>query len=312
MAERLLEGKVAVVTGAGRNIGKGIARLMAEHGARVVVNDLGVAIDGSQPSAGPADETVAEIGEAGGTAVASHDSVADSDGAERIIQAAIENFGRLDILVNPAGILRDRMVFTMSREEWDDVIAVHLKGHYNLVHRAARIMREQRSGRIVTFSSTSGLYGNSGQANYGAAKDGIAGLTRVVARDLGQYGITCNCITPSAETRMTQSVPQASRELRAQMGISSASAASPKQLRRPAEAIAPMAVWLASEEASHVNGHIFYVSGGLIGVMSQPAPGRTITKPGDDRWTVEELAAVFPSSLGMDLPNPAPPRPPEA
>ena len=131
-------------------------------------------------------------------------------------------------------------------------------------------------------------------------------------RDSGQYGITCNCITPSAETRMTQSVPQASRELRAQLGISSASAASPKQLRRPAEAIAPMAVWLASEEAAQVNGHIFYVSGGLVGLMSQPAPGRTITKPGDERWTVEELAAVFPSSLGMDLPNPAPARPPES
>ena len=298
MAERLLEGRVAVVTGAGRSIGKAIARLMAEHGAKVVVNDLGVAVDGTGPSAGPADETVAEIHEAGGQAVASHDSVADHAAAARIIQTALDSFGRLDILVNPAGILRDRMVFNMSKEEWDAVIAVHLKGHFNLVQPASANMRQQRSGRIITFSSTSGLWGNPGQANYGAAKDGIAGLTRVVARDLGRYGVTCNCIAPSAETRMTAAVPEASREPHARSGAA-----------RPPEAIAPMAVWLASDEASDVNGQVFYVSGGLVGLMSHPSAGRTITKPGDERWTVEELAAVFPTSLGMDLPNPAPARP---
>ena len=305
MAERLLEGRVAIVTGAGRSIGKAVARLMAEHGAQVVVNDLGVAVDGSGPARGPADETAAEIREAGGEAVASYDSVAEHAGAGRIVQAALDSFGRLDILVNPAGILRDRMVFNMSKEEWDDVIAVHLKGHFNLVQPASVIMRKQRSGRIITFSSTSGLWGNSGQANYGAAKDGVAGLTRVVARDLGRYGVTCNAIVPSAETRMTASVPEASRELRASAGI----AAAPAPLARPPEAVAPMAVWLASDAASDINGQVFYVSGGLIGLMSHPAAGRTITKPGDERWTVEELAAVFPTSLGMDLPNPAPARP---
>lgn len=305
MAERLLEGRVAIVTGAGRSIGKAIARLMAEHGAQVVVNDLGVAVDGSGPARGPADETAAEIREAGGEAIACYDSVAEHAGAGRIVQTALDAFGRLDILVNPAGILRDRMVFNMSKEEWDDVIAVHLKGHFNLVQPASVIMRKQRSGRIITFSSTSGLWGNSGQANYGAAKDGVAGLTRVVARDLGRYGVTCNAITPSAETRMTQSVPEAAGELRARAGI----AAAPAQLARPPEAVAPMAVWLASDEASNINGQVFYVSGGLIGLMSHPAAGRTITKPGDERWTVEELAAVFPTSLGMDLPNPAPARP---
>ena len=308
MTDRLLEGRVALVTGAGRNIGKGIAKLMAEHGAKIVVNDLGVELDGSAPSTGPADETVAEIGESGGMAVASHDSVADTRGAARIVQTAIDTFGRLDILVNPAGILRDRMVFNMTVDEWDSVIAVHLKGHFNLVSRAAKIMREQRSGRIITFSSTSGLWGNSGQANYGAAKDGIAGFTRVVARDLGQYGVTCNSIVPSAETRMTQSVPDESRRLRAQMGISAASAASPKHLARPAEAIAPVTVWLASDEAAEVNGQFFYVSGGLVSLMSQPTSGRTITKPGDTPWDIDEIAAIFPSSLGMDLPNPAPRR----
>ncbi|MCH7607464.1 MAG: SDR family oxidoreductase [Chloroflexi bacterium] len=305
MAERLLEGRVAIVTGAGRSIGKAIARLMAEHGARVVVNDLGVAVDGSGPARGPADETAAEIREAGGEAVASYDSVAEHAGAGRIVQTALDSFGRLDILINPAGILRDRMVFNMSKEEWDDVIAVHLKGHFNLIQPASVIMRKQRSGRIITFSSTSGLWGNSGQANYGAAKDGVAGLTRVVARDLGRYGVTCNAITPSAETRMTQSVPEAAGEARARSGI----AAAPAPLARPPEAVAPVAVWLASDEASNINGQVFYVSGGLIGLMSHPAAGRTITKPGDERWTVEELAAVFPTSLGMDLPNPAPARP---
>ena len=305
MAECLLEGRVAIVTGAGRSIGKGIARLMAEHGAKVVVNDLGVAVDGSGPARGPADETAAEIREAGGEAVASYDSVAEHAGAGRIVQAALDSFGRLDILVNPAGILRDRMVFNMSKEEWDDVIAVHLKGHFNLVQPASVIMRKQRSGRIITFSSTSGLWGNSGQANYGAAKDGVAGLTRVVARDLGRYGVTCNAIVPSADTRMTASVPEASRELRTRAGIP----ATPAPLARPPEAVAPMAVWLASDAASDINGQVFYVSGGLVGLMSHPAPGRTITKPGEERWTVEELAAVFPASLGMDLPNPAPARP---
>jgi 3-oxoacyl-[acyl-carrier protein] reductase len=307
--EKLLEGRVALVTGAGRNIGRGVAKLMAEHGAKIVVNDLGVELDGSAPSAGPADQTVAEIGEGGGSAIANHDNVAHPDGAARMVQAALDEYGRLDILVNPAGILRDRMIFNMTQEEWDSVIAVHLKGHFNLVSRAAKIMREQRFGRIITFSSTSGLWGNSGQANYGAAKDGVAGLTRVAARDLGAYGVTVNSIVPSAETRMTQSVPDASRALRASMGIAAASAAAPKHLARPAEAIAPVTVWLASNEAADVNGQFFYVSGGLVSLVSQPTPGRTITKPGDERWTIEELAAVFPASLGMDLPNPAPARP---
>ena len=310
MTDRLLAGRVALVTGAGRNIGKGVAKLMAEHGAKVVVNDLGVELDGSAPSTGPAEETVAEIGEGGGTAIASHDSVSDTKGAFRIIQTAIDTFGRLDILVNPAGILRDRMVFNMTQDEWDSVIAVHLKGHFNLVSHASRIMREQKSGRIITFSSTSGLWGNSGQANYGAAKDAVAGLTRVVARDLGQYGVTCNSIVPSAETRMTQSVPEESRQLRAQMGIAAASAASPKHLARPAEAIAPVTVWLASDQAAEINGQFFYVSGGLVSLMSQPMPGRTMTTAGDGPWAVDEIAAVFPTSLGMDLPNPAPPRTP--
>jgi NAD(P)-dependent dehydrogenase (short-subunit alcohol dehydrogenase family) len=310
MAEGLLQGKVAVVTGAGRGIGRAIALLMARHGARVVVNDLGVALDGTGPARRPAEEVVAEIRAEGGAAVASYDTVATMQGGESIIRAALDAYSRLDILVNPAGILRDRMVFNMTEEEWDAVIAVHLKGHFSLIKPASVLMRQQRSGRIIAFTSTSGLWGNSGQANYGAAKDGVAGLVRVVARDLGRYGVTTNAISPSAETRMTATVPETTRDLRAQRGIAAASGAVPRSLPRPPEAIAHVAVWLASDEAAEVNGQVFWVSGGMVGLMSQPTPGHTITKGSGGRWSVEELAAVFPTTLGMDLVNPAPPAPP--
>ena len=307
MSAKLLEGKVAVVTGSGRGIGRGVALLMAEHGAKVVANDLGVAVDGSTPSRGPADETVEAIREAGGEAVASYASVATMEEAESIIQTALDSYGKLDILVNPAGILRDRMVFNMTEEEWDQVIQVHLKGHFCLVKPVSILFRQQRSGRIITFSSTSGLFGNSGQANYGAAKDGVAGLTRVVARDLGRYGVTCNCISPGAETRMTASVPETAREVRAQRGIGGQAASGPLELERPPEAIAPVAVWLASDAAADINGQIFHVSGGTVGVMNHPTPVRTLQKASGQRWTVAELAAAFPRTLGMDLANPAPP-----
>lgn len=294
-----LQGKVAIVTGSGRGVGKGVAHLMAEEGASVVIVDPGVNVDGSGYDQSIAEQVASEIRDAGGNAVACTESVATMQGGETIIQTAIDNFGKLDIVVTCAGILRDRMIFNMSEQEWDDVIAVHLKGTFTIVKHASIIFRQQRSGRIITFSSTSGLYGNSGQANYGAAKDGIAGLTRVVARDLGRYGVTANAIAPSASTRMTTSVPQESRDLRSSRGIAAGSG-----LLGEADDVAPFVTWLASDESAHVNGHIFHVTEGLVSLLNEPEPVRTIHK--DSKWTVDEIIDVFPATIGLELYNPAP------
>ena len=302
----LLKDKVAVITGAGRGIGRGVAKLMAEEGAKVVVADLGVNVDGSGQDDSPAAQVVREIQDTGGSAVACYENVAHMDGGERIVQSAIDNFGKLDIVVTPAGILRDRMVFNMTEQEWDDVIAVHMKGTFTVVKHASILFRQQRSGRIITFSSTSGLIGNSGQANYGAAKDGIAGFTRVVARDLGRYGVTANAISPAADTRMTGTVSEESRAIRAQRGIAGAGVRS--EMRRDPDDIAPFVTWLASDEAGHVNGHVFHVAGGMVALMNDPEPVKTIHKEG--RWDVEEIIRIFPQSLGVELINPAPAQPP--
>ena len=296
----LLQDKVAIVTGSGRGIGRGVAMLMAAEGAKVVVVDPGVNVDGSGSDQSIAEQVVSEIRQAGGTAVASIESVTSMSGGESIVQTAVDSFGKLDIVVTVAGILRDRMVFNMSEEEWDDVIAVHLKGTFTVVKHACILFRQQRSGRVITFSSTSGLYGNSGQANYGAAKDGIAGFTRVVARDMGRYGVTANAISPSAATRMTVSVPDEARELRASRGIVGASTT----LRGEPDDVAPMVAWLASDEAAHVNGHVFHVTEGLVTLLNEPEPVKTIQK--DGKWTVEELVRVVPVTLGFELFNPAP------
>ncbi len=304
-----LDGKVAVITGAGRGIGRGMALLFASEGARVVVNDPGVSTDGSGHDNGPAEQVAAEIKTAGGEAAANFDSVATSDGGEAIVKSALDAFGRIDILVNNAGILRDRMIFNMSEQEWDDVIAVHLKGHFNCTKPASILMRQQRFGRIINMSSTSGIIGNTGQANYGAAKSGIAGFTRVVAKDLGRYGVTCNAIAPGAATRLTATVPQTSRELRARAGISGAAsnrAPTAPPLRDP-EYIAPMAAYLASDDAWNVNGQIFHVAGGSVGLAHHPTPMRTMFKPA--MWTLDELCDLVPRQLMAGIDNPAPPPP---
>ena len=200
------------------------------------------------------------------------------------------------------------MIFNLSEEDWDAVINVHLKGAFNCTRHAAVHMRQQKFGRIISMSSTSGLYGNSGQANYGAAKDGIAGLTRVVSRDLGKYGITVNAIAPAAATRMLANVTQKARQIRAERGVigpAPAPTASPP-LRSEPEDVAPFAVYLATDAAGGINGQTFMVRGGVISLLNYPAPTRTITKVG--RWTPEEIASLFPHTFGMDLVNPGPPR----
>lgn len=304
----LLKDKVGIVTGSGRGIGRGVALMMAAEGASMVVNDLGGAVDGTGTSSSPADEVVAEIIAAGGAAVANYDSVATMEGGENIVKTAIDNFGRLDIVVTPAGILRDRMVFNMTEQEWDDVIAVHLKGTFTVTKFACILFRQQRSGCIITFSSTSGLYGNSGQSNYGAAKDGIAGYTRAVARDMGRYGVRINSISPGANSRMTATVPQSARDIRAASGIQGSTRPPVLELRREPEDIAPFVTWLASDKADGVNGQVFHVTGGEVSLMNNPEPARTLTKQG--RWSVEEIGAMFPGTLGLDLVNPAPPQAP--
>jgi NAD(P)-dependent dehydrogenase (short-subunit alcohol dehydrogenase family) len=306
MANRL-QGRAAVVTGAGRGIGRAIVELLAAEGAAVVVNDLGGGVDGSGNSTKVADEVVDAVRSRGGRAVASYDDIGDFAAAERLIGTAVREFGRIDVLVNNAGILRDRMLFNMTEEEWDAVVRVHLKGTFNCTRHAAVHMRQQKSGRIISMSSTSGVFGNSGQANYGAAKDGIAGLTRVASRDLGRYGITVNAVCPGAATRMTSTVPQQAREARAQKGIASPAGARPAQLDHMGpENVAPWVVFLATDAARDVNGQLFFVMGGLVALLDYPTPTRTITKEG--RWTPEEIAALFPRTLGMDLVNPAPSR----
>ncbi|HEY40647.1 MAG TPA: SDR family oxidoreductase [Dehalococcoidia bacterium] len=309
MGDRVKD-KVVVVTGAGRGIGRGIAILMAEEGAKVVVNDLGGAVDGSGGAQTPADEVVAEIKAKGGEAVANYESVATVEGGEKIIQTAIDSFGKLDVLVNNAGILRDRMIFNMTPEEWDAVIKVHLYGVFNCSKPAAVLFRQQRSGCIISMSSTSGLIGNSGQANYGAAKAGIAGFTRVIARDLGRYGVRCNYIAPGAGTRMTLSDEVlAARQIRADRGLSGGS----QQPRRAGpgdpDDVAPLVVWLASDAAVNINGQGFGAAGGNYSLYQQPAPMKTIIKEG--RWTLDELDAILPSTLMAGLVNPAPLQPPK-
>jgi len=289
-----LQGKSIVITGSGRGIGRALAMLAAAEGAKVVVNDPGVSMDGSGSDKSPADEVVDAIRSAGGTAVANYDSVASMQGGENIIKTCVDSFGRIDCLINVAGILRDRMIFNMSEQEWDDVIAVHLKGHFACTRAAVVLMRQQRYGRIINFSSISGLRGNAGQANYGAAKAGIAGFTRVVARDLGRYGVTCNAIAPMAITRMTAAVPQRPG------GVVGGDV----QEMLP-EHIAPMTLYLATDEAWNINGQIFHVAGGMVSLARTETPIATITKNG--KWMLEELAMLVPQYLVQGAPNPAPP-----
>lgn len=298
---KLLEGKVAVVTGAGRGIGRGEAIALAAAGAKVVVNDLGGSTDGTGGSASPAGQVADEIKKQGGIAVANYDTVATMQGAERIIKTALDSFGAIHILVNNAGILRDRMFFNMSEEEWDIVLKVHLYGHFYCSRAVAPHMRQQGWGRIINTSSTSGL-GWVAQANYSAAKEGIVGFTRTIARDLGRYGVTCNAIRPSAGTRMTLTP-----EVRVAMEKAGQSNLLQELESLLPEDVAPLIVYLASEHSAHINGCVLRVVGGEVGIYPEPQPIKSIFKQG--MWTVEELIQIMPKTIEAGLVNPAPPKP---
>jgi NAD(P)-dependent dehydrogenase (short-subunit alcohol dehydrogenase family) len=281
----VLDGKIGVVTGAGRGIGREIALAFAREGAKVVVNDLGGATDGTGEGR-VAEEVTGEIRAAGGEAVANTDSVASVAGGRAIFQSALDAFGGCDILVNNAGILRDRTIFKLEEEDWDAVIAVHLKGHYCCTRPFAQYIREtSRTGcRIVNFSSVSGLFGNFGQSNYGAAKAGIAGFSRVLALELAKYGCTVNTISPGAATRMTLDLLRgAGREV------------DPEDPLEGPQQIAPVVTWLASSVAQDVTGQIIHVMRGTVGIMQQPAVIRSFGT--DHLWTQDDLDRVIPALL---------------
>jgi NAD(P)-dependent dehydrogenase (short-subunit alcohol dehydrogenase family) len=284
-----LDGRVAIVTGAGRGIGRSVALLLARQGAAVVVNDLGAALDGSGADTSPAQQVVQEITEAGGKAAASGADISDHAAAEGLIREAIENYGRLDVVVNVAGILRDRMVFNMAEQEWDDVIRVHLKGTFNTTKFAAahwRSLREETAqNRIINFTSVSGLHGAPGQPNYAAAKMGIVGLTYSSANSLAKYGVTVNAISPGAATRMTASVPDERRR----GGLPGASD------ERSPDNVAPIVAYLASEQSGWITGRIIHSSGYEVSLYNNPQPISRIIGTGP--WDVDALAAQVERSF---------------
>jgi NAD(P)-dependent dehydrogenase (short-subunit alcohol dehydrogenase family) len=292
-----LDGKVAAITGSGRGIGRGIALLMAKEGAKVVVNDLGGNVAGEGADKGPAQQVVEEIKKAGGQAVAHTENIATMKGGESLVQTAVDSFGKLDILVNCAGILRDRMIFNMSEEEWDAVINVHLKGHFCTIRSASALMRQQKSGRIINFSSGSAL-GAPGQPNYAAAKAGILGLTYSCANALAKYGITCNAIMPGAATRMTDTIPA---NFAQQMGLSTSSEQAQTSPMDPNN-VAPIVVFLASDAAAKINGQVFGASGYRISLYTHLVPEKVIYSQGP--WDLDHLFKVFNSTLGADLTPP--------
>lgn len=299
----VLKGKVAIVTGAGRGLGKAHALALAEAGAKVVVNDLGVERDGSGKSAAIADQVVAEIKAKGGMAAANYDSVTTPEGGENIIKTALDKFGKLDILVNNAGFIRDRMVYNMSEEEWDSVIKVHLYGHFHCTKPACVVFRQQKTGgRIINTASGAGL-GNMGQANYSAAKEGIVGFSRTVALDMARYGVTCNVLYPGAATRMTMTaeLQEAWKKMR-EAGTPVPGDADLLMPKMKPEFVSPWVVYLASDEAAHISGYVFEVNLGVIGVYSIPSPMRTIFKDVDKygAWTFEELKALVPSTIARE------------
>ena len=297
MADRL-KGRVAIVTGAGRGIGRGEALALASEGAIVIINDVGGSVDGTGGAAGPAQEVVDEIKKMGGQAMANYDNVVEYATGEKLVKQALDNFGKLDIVINNAGILRDRMIFNMAEEEFDAVIAVHVKGHFNLMRHACTYFRQARvPGVIVNTSSTSGL-GNVGQTNYAAAKEGIVGMTRTVAREMGRYGVRCNAIRPMAATRLTLSDDMRQRAARA--GEAGLAMLAELEKQTPEE-IGPFVAWLCTDEAANVNGRNFLVRAGYIGLYSEPEIIAYVDSA--EPWTVDSISKVIPDKVTKGLVN---------
>ena len=294
MAEpKMMEGKVVVVTGAGRGIGAAIAKLAAQKGAKVIINDIGVGLDGAGGDQTPAQEIVNEIKKAGGEAAASYDSVSDFTSAGKIIQCAMDNFGRVDAVVNNAGILRDVIFHKMSESDWDSVVNVMLKGAFNTARHAADHFRKQESGAFVHMTSTSGLIGGMGQANYGAAKLGMVALSKAIAVDMSRFNVRSNCIAPVAWTRMTASIP-------AKDPATAARIEQRKQITP--EHNAPLAVYLISDAAKGVNAQVFATRKNEIFLMSQSRPLRSVHRA--DGWTPERCAEHTYPALKTDYYNP--------
>src|ERR687886_2306168 len=294
-AMAMLDGKAALVTGAGRGIGRGIALALAAAGARVVVNALGTSLSGEGSESLPADQVVDEILTSGGTAVTNRGNVASFDDATEMVEQTVRTFGRIDILVNVAGILRDRMIFNMTEAEWDAVIAVHLKGTFNCTRAASIHMREQRGGRIISMSSVSAL-GSAGQPNYAAAKAGVLGLTWSTANALAKYSVTVNAIMPSGATRMIDSTPRGQKVFEDTGKWPSELA---KGTERDPDNVAPLVVFLASDAAAGGNGQVFHSYGYGYTLLAQPTPVRRVEA--SSRIDPDELARVFPSTLGANL-----------
>ncbi len=290
-----LDGKVALVTGAGRGIGRGIALLMAQEGASVLVNDLGASLDGAGIDQGPAATVAREIEDLGGKAAKNTESVADYAAAEAMIQQAVDELGGLDIVVNCAGILRDRMIFNMSYDEWKPVLDVHLKGTFNICRWASVRFREQRYGRIINMTSNSAL-GAPGQPNYAAAKAGITGLTLTCANGLARYNVTANAIMPSGWTRMIDSIPRMVEQFKDQGKMPSEIA---EGTEKDPKHVAPLATFLATEEAAHVNGHLFGSFGYNYVLMSQPKVIKTLRS--EHRLSVDELVEWIPKAFSPEL-----------